>query len=120
MNRIEEYATIEMLKEELSGVLLTLTEREEKVLKLYELDSQFNLTKLSSARNLKGVINKELSLKYGGEVLDFSDKNYVLYGHTLSYRENIEDLVKVLNQLISIEKRNDNFAEEVMNQVKGN
>ena len=30
----EEYATIEMLKEELSSVLLTLTEREEKVLRL--------------------------------------------------------------------------------------
>ena len=30
----EDYATIEMLKEELSGVLLTLTEREEKVLRL--------------------------------------------------------------------------------------
>ena len=30
----EEYATIEMLKEELSGVLLTLTEREERVLRL--------------------------------------------------------------------------------------
>lgn len=30
----EEYATVEMLKEELSGVLKTLTEREEKVLRL--------------------------------------------------------------------------------------
>ncbi|MDY5993298.1 MAG: RNA polymerase sigma factor RpoD [Bacilli bacterium] len=30
----EEYATVEMLKEELSGVLSTLTEREEKVLRL--------------------------------------------------------------------------------------
>ena len=30
----EEYATVEMLKEELRGVLATLTEREEKVLKL--------------------------------------------------------------------------------------
>ena len=30
----EEYATVEMLKEELSGVLATLTEREEKVLRL--------------------------------------------------------------------------------------
>lgn len=30
----EEYATTEMLKEELSGVLLTLTDREEKVLRL--------------------------------------------------------------------------------------
>ena len=31
---LEEYATVEMLKEELSGVLATLTEREEKVLRL--------------------------------------------------------------------------------------
>ena len=30
----EEYATVEMLKEELSGVLATLTDREEKVLRL--------------------------------------------------------------------------------------
>ena len=30
----EEYATVEMLKEELAGVLLTLTDREEKVLRL--------------------------------------------------------------------------------------
>ena len=30
----EEYATVEMLKEELRGVLSTLTEREEKVLRL--------------------------------------------------------------------------------------
>ncbi|MEG1495464.1 MAG: RNA polymerase sigma factor RpoD [Bacilli bacterium] len=30
----EEYATVELLKEELSGVLLTLTDREEKVLRL--------------------------------------------------------------------------------------
>ena len=30
----EEYATVEMLKEELSGVLATLTEREEKVLRI--------------------------------------------------------------------------------------
>lgn len=77
----------------LTSIQNIFLEFKSKILKLYELDSQFNLTKLSSARNLKGVINKELSLKYGGEVLDFSDKNYVLYGHTLSYRENIEDLV---------------------------
>ena len=30
----EEYATVELLKEELSGVLLTLTDREERVLRL--------------------------------------------------------------------------------------
>jgi len=77
----------------LTSIQNIFLEFKSKILKLYELDSQFNLTKLSSARNLEGVINKELSLKYGGEVLDFSDKNYVLYGHTLSYRENIEDLV---------------------------
>lgn len=91
---------IKSLKYIFEGDLSNLTsiqniflEFKSKVLKLYELDSQFNLTHLANIKNLDGVINKELSLKYGGEVLDFSDKNYVLYGHTLSYRENIEDLV---------------------------
>ena len=66
---------------------------QKKVLKLYEMDSQINLTKLENVKNIEGVINEELSLKYGGEVYDFSDKNYILYGHTLSSKENIEDLL---------------------------
>ena len=53
----EEYATSEMLKEELSGVLLTLTDREEKVLRLRfglddgrartleEVGKEFNVTR---------------------------------------------------------------------------
>ena len=66
---------------------------EEKVLKLYELDSQFNLTKLSNVKEKYDVIDQELSLKYGGEVYNFSDKNYVLYGHALSHKENMDNLV---------------------------
>lgn len=66
---------------------------EEKVTKLFELDSMYNLTSLDEARKIPGIINKELSLKYGGEVFDFSDKNYVLYSHVLSKKESVSDLV---------------------------
>ena len=65
---------------------------EDKVTKLYELDARNNLTSLDEARKL-GAIDEELSKKYGGEVFDFSDKNYVLYGHVISYSESFEDLV---------------------------
>ncbi len=66
---------------------------EDKVRRLYELDSMNNLSTLSDARRL-GMLDVELSKKYGGEVFDFSDKNYCLYGHVLSYRENIADMVE--------------------------
>lgn len=65
---------------------------EDKVRKLYELDSMNNLTTISEARRLD-MLDEELSLKYGGEVFNYSDKNYCLYGHVLSYRENIEDML---------------------------
>lgn len=66
---------------------------DKKVTKLYELDSKYNLTSLEKAREIPGVIDKELSIKYGGEVFDFSDKNYVLYAHVLSFREDIESFL---------------------------
>lgn len=66
---------------------------EDKVRRLYELDSMNNLSTLSDARRL-GMIDVELSKKYGGEVFDFSDKNYCLYGHILSHKENIADMVE--------------------------
>lgn len=65
---------------------------EDKVNKLYEADSKYNLTSLDDARRL-GCIDKVLSEKYGGEVFDFSDKNYTLYAHVLSSRENPSDLL---------------------------
>ncbi len=63
---------------------------DKKVKKLFELDSQVNLTKLDVARDIDGVIKR----KDYGEVFDFSDKNYCLYAHVLSLNENIEDLLK--------------------------
>ena len=65
---------------------------EEKVRRLYELDSMNNLTSIVDARRL-GMIDNEWSLVYGGEVFNFSDKNYCLYGHILSSKENIVDML---------------------------
>ena len=65
---------------------------EEKVRRLYELDSMNNLTTLNEARRL-GMYNTELAQVYGGEVFDYSDKNYCLYGHILSSKENIVDVL---------------------------
>ena len=59
---------------------------------LYELDSMNNLTTISDARQL-GMLDEELSKTYGGEVFDFSDKNYCLYAHVLSSNENIVDII---------------------------
>lgn len=65
-----------------------------KIQHLYELDSRMNLTNIEESCKIDGVINKKLSKKYTGKVLDFSDKNYCLYAHILSYSENIEDVLK--------------------------
>ena len=67
---------------------------ERKVSKLYELDSINNLSRLSIARNMEYMIDIGLSNKYGGEVFDYSDKNYCLYAHVLSSREKIEDILE--------------------------
>lgn len=63
------------------------------VVKLYEMDSKNNLTHLSRAREIDGVLDFQLSEKYGGEVFDFSDKNYTLYAHVVSKRDNIDDMM---------------------------
>ena len=67
---------------------------EKKVERLYEADSVNHLTSLAKARNIPGVIDYGLSKKYGGEVFDFSDKNYVLYGHVFSVNEIFEDRLR--------------------------
>ena len=66
---------------------------ERKIVKLYELDSMNNLSKLNEARKMEYMLDTGLSNKYGGEVFDYRDKNYCLYAHVLSARENIEDLL---------------------------
>lgn len=64
---------------------------EDTIREIYEIDSMLNLTDLSKCNNM---INKELSDKYGVPCYDFMDKNYCLYGHVLSHKENISDLMK--------------------------
>lgn len=61
--------------------------------KLYELDSMCNLTTLDMARKVKNIYNEDYMELYGGEVFDFSDKNYVLYAHVISGNEKVEDLI---------------------------
>lgn len=65
-------------------------EFENKVLNVYELDSKLNLTHISYSDS---IVSSELSKRYGGNVFNLSDKNYVLYAHVLSSRENMEDLL---------------------------
>ncbi len=60
---------------------------------LYEVDSQINLTNINSLDNYNDLLNTELTKKYGVDVLDFSDRQYVLYGHVKSDSENVEELV---------------------------
>lgn len=70
-----------------------LTNIDDRIRRLYELDSMYNLTILDSAREIEGIYNEEYMKLYGGEVFDFRDKNYVLYAHIKSNNERIEDLV---------------------------
>lgn len=65
----------------------------DKIRKLYELDSMYNLTTLEEARKIPNIYDEKYMTIYGGEVFDFSDKNYVLYAHVISSRESIEELV---------------------------
>lgn len=65
-----------------------------KVLYVFELDSKLNLTNIKEAKKNESLIDKELSRKYGGVVLNLSDKNYCLYAHVLSELEDIGDLIK--------------------------
>lgn len=63
-----------------------------KIRRLYELESQVNLTDVKKASKLDGVLRKDLVDEYG-TVLDFSDKNYVLYAHVISGSETVDELM---------------------------
>lgn len=63
---------------------------DEKVRRLYEADCINHLTSLAKAKSLPDTFRADLSSEYGGEVYDFSDKNYVLFGHVLSPNEDFE------------------------------
>ena len=57
---------------------------------IFEIEANYNLTPLSEA---SGLLNKELTDKYGVPTYDFSKVNYCLYAHVKSFTENEEDLV---------------------------
>ncbi|UKI58176.1 MAG: hypothetical protein L6V81_01660 [Clostridium sp.] len=63
-----------------------------KIRRLYELESQVNLTDVKKSIKLEGVVRKDLADKYG-TVLDFSDKNYILYAHVVSGSETVDELM---------------------------
>lgn len=66
---------------------------DKKITKLYEMDSNNNLTRIDNARNIEGCLDIEKSIEYGGETFDFSDKNYCLYAHIMSSKEKIDNLI---------------------------
>lgn len=63
-----------------------------KIRRLYELESQINLTDVEKSIKLEGVVRKDLANEYG-TVLDFSDKNYILYAHVVSESETVDELM---------------------------
>ena len=77
----------------LSQIQNMFSQYERLVGKLYEADSKYNLTSLEKVKDINGVLNRKLMQVYGGEVYDFSDKNYALYGHVISDTEAFEDLL---------------------------
>lgn len=65
---------------------------ETKMKKLYGLESEVSLTKVTeSMRN--SFLDKALSDKYGVDVYDFSNKAYLLFAHVKSPRETVNGLV---------------------------
>lgn len=85
---------MEMKDNNLVSLINEIEKIDDKIKKLYELDSKANLTTLAKARTIGGMEKQDFVLSYGGEVFDFSNKDYVLYAHVVSAYENIDDLVK--------------------------
>lgn len=79
--------------EEFTNIQDNFNSLESKIQRLYEVDSQINLTNINNSKMIEEVLDEELSKEYGKDVLNFSDKNYILYAHILSDRENIDDMI---------------------------
>lgn len=61
--------------------------------KFFELESKQMLTNISKIKQKESLLDREMSEKCGVDVLDFSDKKYILYAHVLSNKENVSELV---------------------------
>ena len=79
--------------DKLSKIQNMFGQYEKLVSRLYEADSKYNLTCLEKVKDIEGVLDRKLMTVYGGEVYDFSDKNYCLYAHVLSERESIDSIL---------------------------
>lgn len=71
--------------------MILFNDFDEKMRILYEKELMVNLTTLND--NIDGLLDKELSKKYGVDVIDFSNKKYCLVYHVKSRRETTEELV---------------------------
>lgn len=71
----------------ISSIYYTL---DDKLRQLFEIDSMLNLTDLSKCESM---IDEELLNEYGVPCYDFRNKNYCLYGHILSTKENMDDIM---------------------------
>ena len=91
---------IEMGKKILNNYELSLScmmlfsEFDEKMRTLYENELIINLTVLN---NVEGLLDEEMSKKYGVDVIDFSDKKYCLAYHVKSYTETPDELINGLS-----------------------
>ena len=80
-------------EENLSTTQDLFSKFEEKVRLVFEMDSIENLTKIEDIKATQ-TLESDLEEKYGKEVFDISDKNYILYAHVISDTETIEELVE--------------------------
>ena len=66
---------------------------EEYVRKIYEYDMKSSLTRISAIKPQNTIKASKLAQKYGGEVIDLSESQYVLAAHVKSYNETSEELI---------------------------
>ena len=73
---------------------------QEEMRKLYAYETNENLTKKDyiDETYLETMIDKEKSEKYGVNVYDYSNKNYILLAHVMSGSESVDQLVNGLSK----------------------
>ena len=73
---------------------------QEEMRKLYAYETNENLTKKDYIDDayLETMIDKEKSEKYGVNVYDYSNKNYILLAHVMSGSESVDQLVNGLSK----------------------
>ena len=73
-------------------ILMLFSNYDERMRRLYEKELLINTTKIKENVD-EGLLDKEMSEKFGVDVIDLSDKKYCLLEHRVSDREEISDLI---------------------------